>query len=911
MKSKKLFAVMTLVMFMMTLLPMVAFGAAGDLTCTATANAVAPGGIDNIVNATNTAWNFAVATDAADPAIADGGIFEITLPAGFVSTGATVAAGGITGSTGTPSTAVAVTTPTTSKIKIVATTFTTANAAADTYNIAVTGIGANGSTVGANTATVNVYANAAAYTAGTVQATGTATMALVAAGPANRFTSIVDQNRTTQTADGSSVVKFTVYAFDQFNNEVANPTISVLSSRDVDNVVADGTTADNAGAYTFDGAGGVVKFKVSSTAVGTSKIYIAYGTEASLNGAGAYIDDPTDGNAATAQLIDVKSITFTAAGIGTSQGVAISGQPTGFSAATDTGTGVDDTNAWYMPAVKANGIDTYEIAFRVQTDKGVAIADQNVEFTVEDTVVKLNKTTATTNAAGIVKVKASATKAGTYYVKATAGSQSKEQYIKFDSSGVYSLELITADNQKVAKDSDFSFKVQLFDQSGNQIAAKAAADANDINVQNSVKLKTITKPTDANIDDDITASASTAYTATKTDEGYLNIKIAASKINKEGDYTVKAYLDNGNSVDMHFDVKTQGTVTKLTVSYSADSVPMNTKVGKPTVKRLDDAGYAKTMDLAHPNIKFTVSDVRRLEGTMGTDGSFTSTKDKNYAGELVITAIDTEKNLTATDTMTVMLQTNGFTLTPTGTAEVDKATNVEMQFVDVNGEPVSIADLLGNGIDISFQVASKPAGAIVTTGKASSYEPDIKKKGKTNLTIKSDTAGEVKVNVIATINAGGPAPAAVCTSGGTYAQSITLDVGGAKVVAGAKSVTMFIGATGFVQDGAAKLTDLAPFIQDSRTFVAVRPIADAFGCEIGWDEATQTVTLTREDMTLTIVIGSNVITKVADGVTTTSEADVAAFIKDGRTVLPFRAVGEAFGATVEYDAATQAVSFTQ
>ncbi len=121
---------------------------------------------------------------------------------------------------------------------------------------------------------------------------------------------------------------------------------------------------------------------------------------------------------------------------------------------------------------------------------------------------------------------------------------------------------------------------------------------------------------------------------------------------------------------------------------------------------------------------------------------------------------------------------------------------------------------------------------------------------------------------------------------------------------------MFIGATGYVQDGAAKVTDVAPFIQDGRTFVAVRPLADAFGCEIGWNEATQTVTLTRADITVTIVIGSNAITVVKDGVTSTVTADVPAFIKDGRTVLPFRAVGEAFGYNVDYNAASQAVSYT-
>jgi hypothetical protein len=129
---------------------------------------------------------------------------------------------------------------------------------------------------------------------------------------------------------------------------------------------------------------------------------------------------------------------------------------------------------------------------------------------------------------------------------------------------------------------------------------------------------------------------------------------------------------------------------------------------------------------------------------------------------------------------------------------------------------------------------------------------------------------------------------------------------------GEGSVTMFIGSTGYVVNGVPMISDVAPFIKDGRTFVAVRPLANAFGVapeNIGWDEVTGTVTLTRDDITVTIVIGSNDIEVVQDGVISTVTADVPAFIENGRTVLPFRAVGEAFGATVSWDEATQSVTY--
>ena len=92
------------------------------------------------------------------------------------------------------------------------------------------------------------------------------------------------------------------------------------------------------------------------------------------------------------------------------------------------------------------------------------------------------------------------------------------------------------------------------------------------------------------------------------------------------------------------------------------------------------------------------------------------------------------------------------------------------------------------------------------------------------------------------------------------------------------------------------VSDLAPFIQDNRTFVPVRVVGEALGAEVEWDAATQTVTIAREDLTATLTIGSNEIT-LSDG--TVLVSDVSPYIKEGRTVLPFRVIGEIFGAEVE------------
>lgn len=122
-------------------------------------------------------------------------------------------------------------------------------------------------------------------------------------------------------------------------------------------------------------------------------------------------------------------------------------------------------------------------------------------------------------------------------------------------------------------------------------------------------------------------------------------------------------------------------------------------------------------------------------------------------------------------------------------------------------------------------------------------------------------------------------------------------------------VVMFIGSRSYMINSTPMLMDVGPFIKDGRTFTSVRPIADAFGAEVDWNEAQQLVTLTRDGLIVKIKIGSRAIEVINEGISNIITTDVAAFVQEGRTVLPFRAVGEAFGAEVEYDAQTGAVSY--
>ncbi|OPX92206.1 MAG: hypothetical protein A4E52_00072 [Pelotomaculum sp. PtaB.Bin013] len=124
-----------------------------------------------------------------------------------------------------------------------------------------------------------------------------------------------------------------------------------------------------------------------------------------------------------------------------------------------------------------------------------------------------------------------------------------------------------------------------------------------------------------------------------------------------------------------------------------------------------------------------------------------------------------------------------------------------------------------------------------------------------------------------------------------------------------KSVVFKIGVSEYVVNGQTPgvKMDVAPFIQNDRTFVPVRFLGNALGVNnsnITWDNATQTATLKGAKATLNMTIGKAEV--VSNGVT--KAIDVSPMLVDpGRTMLPARFVAEGLGYQVDWDEATQTV----
>ncbi len=92
-------------------------------------------------------------------------------------------------------------------------------------------------------------------------------------------------------------------------------------------------------------------------------------------------------------------------------------------------------------------------------------------------------------------------------------------------------------------------------------------------------------------------------------------------------------------------------------------------------------------------------------------------------------------------------------------------------------------------------------------------------------------------------------------------------------------------------------TAVVPFTENSRTLVPVRFIAESFGAKVGWEDATQTVTVNYEGKTITLRIGEAVM--YVDGAPIT--LDTAANTYNDRTFVPLRAIAEAIGKQVFWD----------
>lgn len=99
-----------------------------------------------------------------------------------------------------------------------------------------------------------------------------------------------------------------------------------------------------------------------------------------------------------------------------------------------------------------------------------------------------------------------------------------------------------------------------------------------------------------------------------------------------------------------------------------------------------------------------------------------------------------------------------------------------------------------------------------------------------------------------------------------------------------------------------------PFIENGRTMIPLRALADVFGFATDWDAGEGKITLQKDGRNITMHTGKSEI--LVDGQTVHFEGAVP-IVKNNRTFLPASKLAEILGIQVDWDGNTRTATFTR
>lgn len=108
-------------------------------------------------------------------------------------------------------------------------------------------------------------------------------------------------------------------------------------------------------------------------------------------------------------------------------------------------------------------------------------------------------------------------------------------------------------------------------------------------------------------------------------------------------------------------------------------------------------------------------------------------------------------------------------------------------------------------------------------------------------------------------------------------------------------------------DGWEITFDAPPVIENGRTLVPFRAIAEALGARVNWEEKSKTVTMIKGNVTVKLVIGDTTALKNTEKITLEAPAKII----NNRTMVPLRFVSEALGANVQWDPASRLIGISK
>lgn len=404
------------------------------------------------------------------------------------------------------------------------------------------------------------------------------------------------------------------------------------------------------------------------------------------------------------------------------------------------------------------------------------------------------------------------------------------------------------------------------------------------------------------------------------DAPYQNTLYTAEEL-LPGEYTLKLTLANGKYKTITFTVAEMGTPVALTITPRAGITELGSKTSAD-FKLVDANGIS--CDALKKGTDVAVSGYGVLKSVNGYENQsalsdnddntvyiYTKNDDKYAGSEIKIIATNDRYNLVGETTIKIN-DGNAFIYIPVKEAKINTPTDITYILMDgqsnmnitIGNDEATAKMMVDYGLakeipagtyraaggQTSFVVKAKPEGATVNFdaraagGAISSITGDSYAVGR----IECDKPGVVTIQMSMGVE--------IKQEDGTWSpryytgtQNIVFSDGSI-----GKTVVMSIGSSEIVVDGEKAAIDAAPVVQNNRTYVPFRALAEAFGAEVAYDEATQAVTATLGNTTVVMTISSAAYTVNGEEKT----ADVAPFISGGRTMVPVRFAAEAFGSKV-------------
>lgn len=127
-------------------------------------------------------------------------------------------------------------------------------------------------------------------------------------------------------------------------------------------------------------------------------------------------------------------------------------------------------------------------------------------------------------------------------------------------------------------------------------------------------------------------------------------------------------------------------------------------------------------------------------------------------------------------------------------------------------------------------------------------------------------------------------------------------ISGSTAVYAAEIIPVYLNGEQIVFDS----NDAQPQIFSQRTYVPIRKTAESLGLTIDWNSKTETLTFTREGVTIAHTMRSDIVYVNGNPV----RFDTKSINKNNRTLMPVRMLAESIGAEVEWDDTKRCVNIT-